>query len=335
MPDLRPILFVNGLLLAILSVAMLVPALVDATLRNPEWETFLGTSAFTLFVGGALTLTNRSAGSRLNVRQAFLLVTSAWVLIALFGALPFIFSPIAMSFTDAFFEAMSGITTTGSTVIVGLDSVPEGLLMWRAILQWLGGVGIVVIAIAIMPMLRVGGMQLLSLESSDTSEKALPRAASIAFGIGGIYLLLTLACAVFYWLFGMAGFDAVAHAMTTIATGGFSTTDRSFAAFDHAGVQWTGVVFMLLGSLPFVLYLRAVRGDLMALLEDSQVRWFFGAVSLFVLIMIAWLVLEQGFAVGWSVRHAAFNIVSILTGTGYVASDFGLWGGFALTIFFL
>jgi len=334
MPDLRPILFVNGLLLAILSLAMLVPALVDGTLQNPEWGTFLGTSAFTLFVGGALTLTNRSADTRLSIRQAFLLVTSAWILIALFGSLPFIFSSLSMSFTDAFFEAMSGITTTGSTVIVGLESVPKGLLIWRAILQWLGGVGIVVIAIAILPMLRVGGMQILSLESSDTSEKVLPRAADIAFGIGGIYLLLTIVCAVFYWLFGMASFDAVAHAMTTIATGGFSTTDLSFAAYDKAGIQWTGILFMILGSLPFVLYLRTVRGDLTALLEDSQVRWFLGAVLVFVMVMITWLILDQRFAVGWSVRHAAFNIVSILTGTGYAASDFSLWGGFALTIFF-
>lgn len=336
--DLRPVLFVIGVLLTILAAAMLVPALFDLAIGNPDWSVFVAASAITLFVGVALAITSRGQSFDLGVRQAFLLTTLVWVVIAAFGALPFVFSELELDYTDAFFESMSGITTTGSTVIVGLDRAPPGLLLWRAILQWLGGVGIIVMAIVILPMLRVGGMQLFRMESSDTSDKVLPRAAQIAAGIGFVYGGLTLACIIAYAAAGMPWFDALAHAMTTVATGGFSTSDLSVGRFGLAAVDYVATTFMVLGGLPFVLYLRAVRGQPQVLLRDSQVRWFLAVVAIAILVMTLYLAISRSEEVGLSqsLRLAAFNVVSVITGTGYATSDWGLWGSFAVgAMFFL
>ena len=335
MPDFRPVLFTVGILLTTLAVAMIVPAVVDLAVANPDWQVFLLASAFTLFIGVALTLSTRGGDMKVGIRQAFLLTTLSWVAVATFGALPFRFAGLGMDYTDAFFEAMSGITTTGSTVIVGLDSAPPGILLWRAILQWLGGIGIIVMAVAVLPMLRVGGMQLFRTESSDASEKVLPRAAQIATGVGAIYLALTLVNAAAYWAAGMPGFDAMAHAMTTIATGGFSTVDASIGHFANPIVDWIAVVFMIVGSLPFVLYLQAVRGRPLALLNDSQVRSFILLVIAVVLIVAVLLQLARDLSIGHALRLSAFNTISIITGTGYSTSAFDTWGSFAVMIFFL
>ncbi|MFB3102945.1 MAG: TrkH family potassium uptake protein, partial [Alphaproteobacteria bacterium] len=270
-----------------------------------------------------------------TVRQAFVMTTLSWIAITVFAALPFAFSELDLSVTDAFFEAMSGITTTGATVIVNLDNAPPGILLWRALLQWLGGIGIIVTAVAMLPMLKVGGMQLFRMESSDTTEKVLPRAAQISTAIGAIYFILTSICAVAYWAAGMPGFDAIAHAMTTIATGGFSTSDDSLAAFATPGIEWIAVVFMILGSLPFVLYLQVVRGRPMSLFRDSQVRWFLALALALIIIVILILSISQGVSSSQSLRLAAFNTISILTGTGYSTAAFDNWGPLALTIFFL
>ncbi|MDA0787568.1 MAG: potassium transporter TrkH, partial [Proteobacteria bacterium] len=223
MLDFRPILFILGILLTTLSIAMFLPALVDAASGNDDWQVFLASAGLTLFIGVSLILTMRGGDMKIGIREAFVLTTVSWLGLTVFAALPFAFAALNLSFADAFFEAMSGITTTGSTVIIGLDAAPPGILLWRALLQWLGGIGIIVMAIAVLPMLQVGGMQIFRLESSDTSEKVLPRAAQTSTAIGSIYLGLTVVCALGYWLAGMPGFDAIAHAMTTIATGGFST----------------------------------------------------------------------------------------------------------------
>ncbi|MFP6741162.1 MAG: potassium transporter TrkG, partial [Alphaproteobacteria bacterium] len=238
MIDLRPVLFVVGILLTTLAAFMFVPALADAMDGNPDWRVFLAAGFFTLFIGVTLMLMNRTGPVRLSVRQTFLLTTLAWIVMAAFAALPFSFAELELDYADAFFEAMSGLTTTGSTVIVGLDQAPPGILLWRALLQWQGGIGIIVMAIAVLPMLGVGGMQLFRTESSDQSEKALPRAAQISAVISVIYLTLTLAAAIAYWSAGMTPFEAICHAMTTIATAGFSTSDQSFAHFQNARIEW-------------------------------------------------------------------------------------------------
>ncbi|MBT5352945.1 MAG: TrkH family potassium uptake protein, partial [Rhodospirillales bacterium] len=282
----------------------------------------------------AMAFACNTGGARLNIRQAFLMTTLAWVLLAIFASIPFRFSSLGLSFTDAFFEAMSGLTTTGSTVITGLDFAPPGILLWRSLLQWFGGIGIIVMAIAILPLLRVGGMQLFRMESSEQGDKALPRAAEIAMVIGVIYLLLTIVWSAAYWFAGMSGFDAITHAMTTIATGGFSTHDDSLGYFDNPYIDIIATVGMIMGALPFLLYLKTIQGDWRALFNDSQVQWFLIAVGAAILVATAWLWLDDGRAISSAVRHAAFNVVSIITGTGYATEDYTLWGAFATPLFF-
>jgi len=332
--DFRPILFIVGILMSTLALAMCVPAVADAAVGNKDWQVFTLGSAFTLLIGVMLLLTARSQNRALNLRQAFVLTTLSWMIIPAFGALPLVFADLQLSYTDAFFEAMSGITTTGSTILTGLDYAPPGILLWRALLQWLGGIGIVAMAVAILPMLQVGGMQLFRMESSDSSDKVLPRATQLIAFIGFIYLGMTMLCALLYWSFGMTGFDAVTHAMTTIATGGFSTHDESFGYFKSGAIDAIAIAFMLLGSLPFVLYLRGLRGNPGALWRDSQVRWFLAIVLLSILVMSAYLHFARFIGVGESVQRAAFNVISVITGTGYATADFNLWGTFAVGLLF-
>ena len=316
-----------------LAVAMCLPAVADAAANNPDWQVFLTAAVFTLFVGGTLALSSRGAIRTITPRQGFVLTTMLWIIIPAFAALPFAFADMDLSYTDAFFESMSGLTTTGSTVIRSLDVAPPGVLIWRALLQWLGGIGVIAMAIAILPLLRIGGMQLFRMESSDRSEKATPRTTQLVAYISFIYLGVSLICALAYWMAGMSGFDAVAHAMTTIATGGYSTYDGSIAHFRSATIEYIGVVFMLVGSLPFVLYLRALRGNTRSLLQDDQVRLFLLIVVVSI-IAVAYYRYKMGVEIDTALREASFNVVSIITGTGYATADYGAWGSFGLMIFF-
>lgn len=333
MIEFRPVVFVLGILLTILAVAMVIPAVVDAMVGHPDWQVFAAAAGTTLFVGVAMILTARSGWSGFALREAFLLTNLAWLVIAVFGSLPFAYSELDLSITDAFFESMSGITTTGATVIVGLDFAPPGILLWRAILQWLGGIGIIVMAISVLPILRVGGMQMFRLEAFET-DKVLPRAAQIAGGIALVYLILTTFAAVVLWAFGMTGFDAVAHAMTSIATGGYSTSDLSLAKFNSAAIDWSISLFMILGSLPFVLYLRLVRGNAGYFLRDSQVRWMLAIMAAAVLVVAIWLWSEREMGPLTALRYSAFNVISVMTGTGYATAAFDTWGGFVMAIMF-
>ena len=336
MIDTRPILFILGILLCVLAAAMLIPMGADLAVGSPDWRVFAASSAITLFVGVALAITSRGQFGSFNIRQAFLLTTLAWLVIAAFGAVPFTLADEPLSYTDAFFESMSGVTTTGSTVMRGLDTTPPGLLLWRALLQWLGGIGIIVMALSVLPMLRIGGMQLFRLESSDTSDKVLPRAAQIASAIGLIYAALTMICAASYRISGMDWFDAVAHSMTTIATGGFSTSDQSLGNWDNPATHYVATIFMVLSGLPFVLYLKAVRGNIGALIHDSQVQWFLSIVAIAVTVMTLYLLAtERADGPAEAFQLASFNTVSIITGTGYASTDYGAWGGFAIGAFFV
>ena len=333
MIDYRPVFHVIGILLTILAAAMGVPLLVELVNGSPGWRVFAGTGGFTVFMGVTLVLTMRAPLAQLSIRQAFVLTTTSWLALTAFAALPFAFGELGLSFTDAFFESMSGLTTTGSTVITGLDHASAGILLWRAILQWLGGIGIIVMSIAILPMLRIGGNQLFRMESSDRSEKVLPRVVQIAGGVGAIYVGLTLACAVALWTAGLGVFDAVAHSMTTIATGGFSTRDASIGAFANPAAEIIITGFMFLGALPFVLYLQLVRGR-PALLRDDQVRWFCWIVAVLVAVVAVTHYLNNDIGFGRALREAAFNTLSIMTGTGYSSTNYAGWGAFAIGVFF-
>jgi trk system potassium uptake protein TrkH len=212
--------------------------------------------------------------------------------------------------------------------------MPPGILLWRAMLQWLGGIGIIVMGIAMLPYLRVGGMQLFRMESSDRSEKALPRAAQLAGATSTAYLVLSVACAAAYWAAGMSGFEAIAHAMTTVSTGGYSTSDASLGHFASPAIHWICTLFMILGALPFVIYIRAVRGKTDALWKDSQVRHFLTGLGLAILAMALWLWMERDERIADALLLAAFNVVSVVTTTGFATADYGQWGALAVGGFF-
>lgn len=332
---LQPVGFLISLMLAGLSGAMLIPAAVDLAYGNPDWHSFLVAAAVTLSIAGMGALTTRGGAIEIGVRQAFILTAAAWVATAAFAALPLSFSSQGLRYTDALFEAMSGLTTTGSTVLTGLDQMPPGLLIWRSLLQWMGGIGIIVLGMAILPFLRVGGMQLFQTESSDRTGKVLPRPGQIAAAIGAVYIALTAMCALAYVAAGMGLFDAVNHAMTTVATGGYSTSDGSLGHWQTPAVHWVATVFMLAGSLPFALYVRTVQRRPQSLFRDSQVRVFLAMLATIVAGLALWLEVS-GQATGMdALRLSAFNVVSVATTTGYAVADYGRWGGFAVALFFV
>ncbi|WP_372424612.1 TrkH family potassium uptake protein [Salinarimonas chemoclinalis] len=336
-PAFRPIMLLVGGMLLSLSAAMLIPAGFDLYARNDDWRAFALSSVVTFTSGMSLVLVARTklAGG-LTLRQAFVLTPLTWLTVALFAALPLYFSDYAQlreSFANAFFESMSGLTTTGATVIVGLQDAPPGVLIWRALLQWMGGIGIIATAIAILPALGVGGMQLFRTESSDRSEKVLPRVREIATAIVALYLGFTVTCAVAYWLAGMTPFDALAHALTTISTAGFSTHDNSLGNWTTPAIQWIAVCGMLAGAVPFVLYVRLFQGELDTL-RNSQVRILLGFLAVVVALMTLWLVSTERYALPDALRHAAFNIVSVVTTTGFASTDYGAWGNVAVGVFF-
>ncbi len=333
--DPRPILLVIGIFMAILGVSMLAPASVDLALGNTTGPVFLGSAVVCAALGLGLWSASRGVGSGLSAREAILMTTLTWTLLAALGALPFYWSGIAPTYADAFFEAMSGITTTGATVLTNLDDKPVGILFWRSILQWLGGLGFVVMAISVFPMLQIGGMQLFKTEAFDTAEKILPRATQISGSLTLVYVGLTALCAFAYSAAGMGTADAVMHSMTTVATGGFSSKDASIGHFQSAEIDIVATVFMILGSMPFIHFVQLARGRPQSMLRDSQVHVFLGLIFFFTVILWAYKDysgLEPGLS---GLRHALFNIVSIMTGTGYATTDYEAWGIFASALFFL
>jgi trk system potassium uptake protein TrkH len=331
--DFRPVFLVVGLLLLIVGMAMLLPSVVGLLRDSPNGEAFFASAVVTIAVAGAAVAANRVPMITITRRQTYILVVMAWVMLPGFAALPFVFSEVDLSFTDAYFEAMSGLTTTGSTVLTGLDQMAPSILLWRALLHWLGGIGIIVMAMAILPLLRTGGMQLFHAESSDRYEKPFPRATQLVSALVLAYALLTILCGMAYRLAGMSGFDAVVHAMATLSTGGYSSHDASFAYFQSPLLEWLGTLFMLAGALPFVLYVRAVRGDT-RILRDRQVHVFLAIVLISSLALAAWLTIHNDLLLHDAVRLTLFNVTSIVTTTGFASADYNLWGGFAAGIMF-
>ena len=335
MNNYKTVFFSIGVLLIILGAFMFIPFFVQF-IYDEKNNTFLSSASITIFIGILLVLTNLEEERKLNLQQAFLLTTLSWLSIAIFGCLPFLLSNLNLSIVDSFFESMSGITTTGSTIIVNLDQTPKSILIWRAILQWLGGIGVIVMAITILPLLNIGGMQVFRIESSDTTEKILPKAREVTLIISTIYIFLTFACGVSYWIVGMNIFDSIAHSMTTIATGGFSTYSDSIGYFQNPQIEIISIIFIILGSIPFISYLKFVKGNKKIFFTDVQIKGLIYFLIFSVLLMLAYLIInikEHSFLE--NLRISTFNVVSILSGTGYVTTDFGLWGKFPLIFFLL
>ena len=334
LPTLRIIGFIIGIFLITLAVSMVVPM---ATLmvfeRTGDMPSFLWASLITFVAGLGLVMPGRPEHVHLRPRDMYLLTVSSWLVVCVFAALPFLLTQ-HISYTDAFFESMSGITATGATVLSGLDTMSPGILMWRSMLHWLGGIGFIGMAVAILPLLRIGGMRLFQTESSDRSEKVMPRSHMVAKSIVAVYVGITVFGSLAFWWAGMSPFDAINHAMSAISTGGFSTSDQSLAKWDIPAVHWVAVVVMILGSLPFTLYVATLRGHRKALIKDQQVQ------GLLAMLVATWLVLGTWYwattDLHWldALRHVALNVTSVVTTTGFALGDYSMWGNFSLMLFF-
>ncbi|MFD0982492.1 TrkH family potassium uptake protein [Tropicimonas aquimaris] len=334
MLDIRPVGYVIGLLVATLGVTMLLPLGLDLVAGNGHWPAFAESAILTILTGGLVALACRNAVQEgLSLRQTFLLTTGVWAAAPLFGALPFMLGATNATFTDAYFEAMSGLTTTGATVFSGLDNLPHGLLLWRSLLQWLGGIGVIVMAMVFLPELRVGGMQIFRSEAFDTLGKILPRAAEIAAQITWIYVALTIFAITGYLALGMDFFDASNHALTSVSTGGFSTRDASFGAF-QGPPEYFASLLMLLASLPFVRYIQLLAGTAQPFLRDTQIRTYLAVIIVVAVTLALFQVFYDRRGLEPSIREALFNVTSIISGTGYASVDYQEWGAFAATVFF-
>ena len=323
-----------GILLTITGFAQLIPALVDMLAAHVNGNVFFFSALTSLFFGFGMIFAFRSTKPVLNLREMFLLTALSWLSLCVFGAIPLYISDLDMHFVDAFFEATSGITTTGATVISDLDNVSRGILIWRSILQWVGGVGILAYVILLLPLLRIGGMQIFQSEAYTQSDKIMPRSRSVIFSIVVIYIGMTVLCGYLYRLFGMSAFDAVNHAMTTVSTGGFSTHDASFGYFESLPLQYVAMIFMILSALPFVLYIKFIFQGRSSFLKDEQFVTFIGLLLAITLGLGVWLCHSSANSLLQSVHKTSFHVVSILTTTGYRAEDYTLWGAFATMAFF-
>ncbi len=332
MLNIRPVVHLLGLLACFLAALLCIPAFTDAVYHDQDWKPFVTAALVTGFIGfGAAIATWPKDGIRLNLRQAFLITALGWVAVSGIAAIPFL--GIGISMTDAVFETMSAITTTGSTVLTGLDHLPPGILIWRAILQWLGGIGIIAMAILMLPLLRVGGMQLFKIESSDTSEKFSASAFQMVIYLMAFYILLTVVCSGTYFVLGMSMFDAVTHAMATVSTGGYSTHDASFGYFKQPALHWAATVFMAAGAIPFYLYVKAARGTPHQIFTDEQVRGFIGFLVVVSVAMAAWLSWERGTPFTEALTLTAFNVTSVVTTTGFATDDYTTWGPGGVGVF--
>jgi len=333
--DIRPVVFVVGLFLIVLAVAMAPAAAVSLSEGGGDWVIFAAAAAVTVFVGLAMILSCSGAKRRVNLRHVFLLATSIWAILPAFAALPFCFGSAALPYTDGFFEAMSGLTTTGATILADVAAESPAILLWRSTLQWLGGIGIVLMAVTLLPMLRVGGMQVFKTEAFDTPDKIFSRVSPIALELAAIYALFTAVWAALYWAVGMEPFDAVNHAMTTLSTGGFSTHAGSFAHWRSPAMLCVATGGMIVAALPFALYLQAARGTWRPLFADGQVRAFLATLGVASALIAAWLISDSGYDIGLAALGAVFHTTSILTGTGYTATDIQLWGGLPVLLLFV
>ena len=334
MSNYKTVFFTLGILQIILGISMVFPIIIQIIFDELD-SSFIGASLITIIFGILFFLSNLDHDKKLSLQNAFLLTALSWLSIAVFSSLPFIFSNLNLSITDSFFESMSGITTTGSTIITDLNSSPKAILLWRALLQWLGGIGIIVMAITLMPIMNVGGMQLFKVSSGDASEKILPKTKEITLRLILIYLILTFLCSFFYNICGMKFFDSLTHSMTTIATGGFSNYNESIGYFNNIKIEIISMIFIILGSIPFIAYIKFLSGKKNIFYTDTQIKSFIKIIFYSILILFIYLTIFNKSFSDVSLRSISFNVISILTGTGYVTQNFDDWGSFPLIYFLI
>ena len=334
MSNYKTVFFVIGVLQIILGVFMIIPVMIQLLFMELD-SSFILSSVITLVFGVLFVLSNLDYEKKMNLHQAFLVTSLSWITIAIFGSLPIFFSSLNLSFTDSFFESMSGLTTTGSTIISDLQEAPKSILLWRALLQWLGGIGIIVMAITLMPIMNIGGMLLFKVLNAETSNDILPSSKEISLKLILIYFLLTFLCGTFYKFSGMNFFDSVTHSMTTIATGGFSNYNNSIGHFNNIGIEITAMVFIILGSLPFIAYIKLINGNKKIFFADTQIKTFLKLILVSILIIYLYQIYKSDNFKVSDIRHISFNVISILTGTGYVTKNFDQWGSFPLFFFLI
>ena len=325
MPNYKTVFFTLGMLQIILGIFMIIPIIIQNVYGEFD-SSFVIASITTLVFGVLFVISNLDYDKKINLHQAFLLTSLSWITIAIFGALPLFFSKLNLSFTDAFFESMSGITTTGSTIITNLENAPKSILLWRALLQWLGGIGIIVMAITLMPIMNVGGMLLFKVLNTDSTNEILPSSKEISIKLIFIYTILTLLCAFSYKAFGMNVFDSLTHSMTTLSTIGY---------FNNNKIEWTAILFIILGSIPFIAYVKFISGNKKIFLSDTQIKTFIKLIVFSIMILFCYLLIKNNNFSLSNIRSISFNVVSILTGTGYVTQEFDKWGSFPLFYFLI
>jgi trk system potassium uptake protein TrkH len=335
MVDFRPVAYVIGRILIVLAILMLAPAIIDWRAGLANGYDFLASAALTGVVGAALTLsTGNALGKPLDTRQAYLLTAGIWFLVPFFGALPFWIGAPGLSLQYAYFEAVSGITTTGASVISGLAELPQGMTLWRGMLNWLGGLGIAFIAMIFLPLMRIGGMQFFRTEGFDTFGKVLPRATDIAQQLLIVYMALTVATMTVYAILGMTAFDAVVHGMATVATGGFSSKDDSFSSYS-ASIHYASALFMFLASLPYIRFVQLMNGSAVPLWQDAQIRAYARWLGMAVAAVALWRIWTTNMGVEEAFRESLFNLTSIMSSTGFGTFEFAGWGGFMLVVAFV
>ena len=334
MSNYKTVFFTLGILQIILGIFMIIPLFIQFFYNEVD-SSFIISSIISLIFGTLFVISNLDYDKKLNLHQAFLLTSLSWIAVAIFASLPFFFSDLNLTFTDSFFESMSGITTTGSTIITNLETAPKSILIWRALLQWLGGIGIIIMAITLMPIMNVGGMLLFKVFNNDSSNEILPSTKEISIKLILIYSSLTLVCGFTYQIFGMSIFDSITHSMTTIATGGFSNYNDSIGFFNSVKIEIVAIIFILLGSIPFISYIKYIAGNKKIFFTDTQIKTFIKIILFSIIILYIFLIFKnENFSISY-LRSITFNVVSILTGTGYVTKEFDEWGNFPLFYFLI
>ena len=333
--NFRSVLYIIGLLISALGCMMLIPAMFDLLNNNKEWSIFASTGIISFLMGITIILAFRNRETKIGSKETFLLSVLSWIFLAAISALPLYLSNLNLSYTDAFFEATSGITTTGSTILTNIEDASKGILIWRSILQWLGGVGIIVMAVAALPLLHMSGFQLFFSEQAEPSDKLKERVKNLATSIIIIYLIFTFICALLLNIAGMSLFDSICHSMTTIATGGYSTQNNSIGHYDSLSIEIVIIFGMIMASLPFILFVKIYNNDIKSLFFDKQVKGFFFLLLASIFIIAIWLNTKLNFNFIEALRVSAFNVISIITGTGYSTENFSKWGGFAIGLLFI
>lgn len=339
MIDIALIARALGFVITTVGAIMTLPALLELFLDTGQWQPFALASAITTTVGVALILAFQAGDGR-GTNQAndpfhgYIIYMLIWLIVPLFGTLPFLLADNQPTLSDAVFESISGFTTTGATIFSDLDSLSSGALLWRALAQWLGGIAVAVLAMTFLTHLRVGGMEIFRGALAYQSGDMLPNLKQTMQYTSIAYLALTLLCGTAYALCGMTPFEATVHAMTTVATGGFGTRDTSFAEFGPA-IQYTAVSFMILAAFPVFAYFEAIRNRFKPFIRSSEIHTFLIVLVIAATVMMAWLISSAGRDFEPAFREALFNIVSITTGTGYSSANYTAWGGFAISVFFL